>query len=158
MLEHKQTLGMWIHSSVGLVIASYLCSWWEEEQWQKECLVSSVCACANYFYCSIILHNDATILIVFNFIAQHCRVKQSPHGHFFMTFSQCILQLCTYRLYISQRWWELVIIVSEIYTEECQNNTISSDFWEILCMRKQLKAGILSIATPPLSVKAWVQG
>ena len=57
-----------------------------------------------YFHCSIILHSDVTIFCCFQLI-HHCgvkvKVKQSPHGHFSIASSHCILRLC--RLCIRSR-------------------------------------------------------
>ena len=57
----------------------------------------------NYFHSSIILHNDTTILIVFNqyIIAQHRRLKSKTITTYPWLSRHCILHLC--RLYVRPR-------------------------------------------------------
>ena len=80
------------------------------------------------------------------------KIKQSPHGHFFMASSHCILHLCRLcvrpRLMRSRRHchckWPLA--------EEYQNNSISQISGKNSCMRKQTRHSFCHRA-PPLTVK-----
>ena len=106
------------------------CSQRGEEEWWKECLVLAVYACVKltvFIAPLICIMTQPYLLFSINTSSQSKKVKQSPHGHFSMACSQCMIQLSI--LCIRQGWWECIVAVTEsdYYADEYQNYMVSPD-------------------------------
>ena len=127
----------------------------------------------NYFHCSIILHNDATIVIVIQLIHHRAASRSKSKTITIRLFlSHCILCLCRLcvrprlmrtRCHCHCKWplrWRIPTwnntVMRNPYAEEYQNNSFP-DFWENFAHVQTAETRLSLFASLParVSERAW---